>query len=411
MMIRVLLIVGSIWMSSAAYAAEAVSIGAVLPLSGKFATFGNKALQGAELAVQRYNATDAGKKRPVRLLIKDSQGLPESAEKAVKGLDSEGVSAIIGPLLGVTAETAAKKAQELGIPIVTMTQKDGITDAGEWAFRNCVTNSGQVNALAEYAVREGIKKIAVLYPDNPYGRELNSVFASEAAKRGIKIVASQVYSEGQTDFGQEIKALVGKEFLKKMNAYVVKREKELKEAERPEREQKKEKEIERPRPGFEAIFIPDYAERVGLIAPQLAFYDVKGVRLLGPSGWNSPRLLNLAGDYIKDAVFVDGFFGGSERQHVRDFVGLYRNTFGEEPGLLEALAYDTAGIIISIVGQGKGSREDIRAGINGIKEYKGVSGDIAFEMRDARRSYYLLTVRDGRIEEVGTSEGITPLTN
>jgi ABC-type branched-subunit amino acid transport system substrate-binding protein len=386
MIIRVLLVLALLLMPVCTlYAAEGVSIGAVLPLSGKFATFGNKALQGAELAIERYNSTDAGKKRPVRLLIKDSQGLPEMAEKTVKELDGEGVSAIIGPLLGVTAETAAKKAQELGIPMITMTQKDGITGIGEGIFRNCVTNAGQVNALAEYAAREGIKKIAVLYPDNIYGKELNSLFASEAAKRGIRIVATQVYSEGQTDFGQEIKGLPGLGSPKKQKETV--------------------------KPGFDAIFIPDYAERVGLILPQLAFYDVTDVRLLGTTGWNSPRLLSLAGDYMKNAFFVDGFFSGSGRPHVKDFVGVYWNTFGEEPGLLEALAYDTAGVIVSIAGQGKGSREEIRGGIDGTKGYKGVSGDISFEARDARRSYYLLTVREGRIEEVGTSEGITPLTN
>lgn len=63
MIIR-LLIVFSIWLASLStlHAAEPVSIGAVLPLSGKFATCGNKALQGIELAIEKYNATDKGKK-------------------------------------------------------------------------------------------------------------------------------------------------------------------------------------------------------------------------------------------------------------------------------------------------------------------------------------------------------------
>lgn len=399
-MIRVLLIVGSIWMSSAAYAAEAVSIGAVLPLSGKFAAFGNKALQGAELAVERYNSTASGKKRPVRLLIKDSEGLQDGAERAVADLDREGIAAIIGPILGITADSAARKAQDIGIPIITMTQKEGVPDIGDWVFRNCLTNASQVKGLVEFAVKDGVKRVAVLYPDNQYGKELSGLFAREMSRMGGVVVSSRSYKEGQTDFGPEIKAMVGQEFLKKMKIYGEKKEKELKEAERPEKEQKKEKEIERPRPGFEAIFIPDYAERVGLIAPQLAFYDVKGVRLLGPSGWDSPKLLKLAGDSINDAVFVDGFFSGSERPHVKDFVGLYRNTFGEEPGLLEALAYDTGGILLSLIAEGVGSRDGIREGILKVKDYHGVSGDITFRERDAERTVYLLTARNGEIEEV-----------
>ena len=138
-------------------AAEAVSIGAVLPLSGKFAAFGNKALQGAELAIEKYNSTEAGKKRPVRLLIKDSKGMPKMAEKAVSELNVDGVDVIIGPILATTADAAAKKAQELKIPIITMTQKEGITGIGGWVFSNGMTNAAQAKGLVDYASRQGKK--------------------------------------------------------------------------------------------------------------------------------------------------------------------------------------------------------------------------------------------------------------
>lgn len=375
MLIRVLLLF-CIFLTSTTNlnASEWVSIGCILPLSGKFAPFGNKALHGLELAVERYNSAGLGKRRPVKLLIKDSQALPEVAEKAVNELDRDGVSLIIGPILGVTSGPAARKAQQLGIPIITMTQKEGITSIGDKVFRNCITNSAQVKGLAGYAAREGIKRVAVLYPDNQYGRELNSLFISEFAKIGGKVVVSQSYKETQTDFGQEIKALVGKKRLKDADRFTG---------------------------GFDAIFIPDYHERVGLIVPQLAFYDLKGIKLLGASGWNSPDLLKLAGGYLGNSVFTDGFFSGNERPHVKEFVEQYRKTFGEEPGILEAQAYDTAGMVFSVIADGISSREGIRAGVNKIKDYSGVSGDITFKGRDAERTVYLLTVRNGEIEEVG----------
>ena len=362
---------------STPHAAEPVSIGAVLPLSGKFATFGNKALQGVELAIEKYNATDKGKKRAVRLLIKDSQGLPEAAEKAVIELDKEGVDVIIGPILGATSEAAAKKAQALGIPIITMTQKEGIAGVGEWVFRNCITNAAQVNGLVEHVVSDGIKRAAVLYPDSPYGRELTKQFTQELAKKGGKVVASQGYKDGQTDFGTEIKALLKSEPLKKQKG-----------------------DESKSRISFDAIFIPDYAERVGLIVPQLAFYDVKGVKLMGISGWNSPKLVEMAGDFLNNALFVDGFFSGSRRPQAKDFVSAYIKTFREEPGILEVQAYDSTGMVLSVVAGDASSREGIQDGINRTKDYQGVSGDITFKGRDAEHSLYYLTIKKGVIEEI-----------
>ncbi|MBI4746605.1 MAG: penicillin-binding protein activator [Deltaproteobacteria bacterium] len=390
-------------------AAEAVSIGAVLPLSGKFAAFGNKALQGVELALEKHNSTEAGTKRPVRLLIKDSKGMPKTAEKAVNELNTDGVDVIIGPILATTADAAAKKAQELKIPIITMTQKEGITGIGGWVFRNGMTNAAQVKGLVDYASRRGVEKVAVLYPDNPFGRELTAVFTAEIVKRGGEVVASEGYKEGQTDFGTEIKALVGPEFLEKMRAYTEEKEKEFKEAEKSkamptptsESEIEPVEEMERPMPDFDAVFIPDYADRVGLIVPQLAFYDVRDVRLLGISGWNSPKLINMAGDFLSDDVMiVDGFFSGSSRPQVVDFVGAYRKIFGEEPGIVEALAYDTMGIVLSLIPVGGDSRGGIKNTILKIKDYHGVSGIITFSGSDAERSFYYLTVNRGVIEEI-----------
>lgn len=402
MIIRMVLFLYLMLIPSTVHAAQSVSIGCVLPLSGKFASFGNKALQGVELAIEKYNSSDAGKQTAVRLIIKDSRGLPDGAEKAVRELDREGVSLIIGPILSVTAEAAARAAQERGIPIITMTQKEGVTEIGDQVFRNCITSSAQIKALMQYTESSGIKKVAILYPDNSYGKEMSSLFTSELVKTGGQVIFSQAYREDQTDFGPEIKAMVGQDFLKNMKRYNEEKEREFKESEKSGTRPQipRTKEIERPLPGFDAVFIPDYPERVGLILPQLAFYDIKGVKFLGTSAWDSPRLLNMAGDFMSDVTFVDGFFAGSLRPHVRAFVDLYRNTFGYAPGILEAQAYDTTGIVLSLIAGGNSSRYALKNGIMNIKNYPGVSGNITFIERNAERRFYFLTVRYGSIEEM-----------
>lgn len=398
------------------HAADAVTVGAIFPLSGKFAVFGNKALQGTELAIQNYNSTEIGKKNPVKLLIKDSKGLPKMAEQAVNELAFDGVDVIVGPILAATAQAAAKRAQELKIPLITMTQKDGITDIGDWVFRNSVTYSSQVKALADYASLGGVKKVAVLYPDNVFGQELANKFTKELDKFGGAVVAYKEYKEGQTDFGPEIKALAGQDFLDKMKAYTEEKERKFKEAEkakstqtpheaksRPTSEIGPLEEMERPKPDFDAIFIPDYDDRVALIVPQLAYYDVRRVKLLGISSWNSPKLVKMAGDFLTDAVIVDGFFSGSTKPQVAKFVNGFRSTFETEPGIVEALAYDTMGIVLSMIPEGGDSRDGIKISILKIKDYQGASGAITFSGRDSERSFYYLRVKRGAIEEI-TSE-------
>ena len=126
---------------------------------------------------------------------------------------------------------------------------------------------------------------------------------------------------------------------------------------------------------FEALFIPDEWSRVGLIAPALAVEDIitntcdakeieklkkttgktdiHTVTLLGGQGWNSPknaegvpRLIERGGKFVLCSVFVDGFYAESNREATRRFVHAYTEAYPDAtPLLLDAVAYDSAGII------------------------------------------------------------------
>ncbi|MCK4727469.1 MAG: ABC transporter substrate-binding protein, partial [Desulfobacterales bacterium] len=153
------------------------SIGCILPLSGPYRTFGNQALTGIELALNQFNAQPHV--NPVQLLIKDSKGDPNEAARAVESLALKNcVIGVIGPM--ITSESAAIKAQALKVPIMTLTQKPDITKLGDYVFRNFLTLSLQVKAIVAYAVQElGIKKFAILYPDERYGISFMNRFWDE----------------------------------------------------------------------------------------------------------------------------------------------------------------------------------------------------------------------------------------
>jgi branched-chain amino acid transport system substrate-binding protein len=85
------------------------------------------------------------------------------------------VAGIIGPLLAV--DTAGARAQELKIPLIALTQKAEFPLSGEYLFSNFITPQMQVSTLAAYVFKTlGLEKVAILYPDEPYGRRYMQLF-------------------------------------------------------------------------------------------------------------------------------------------------------------------------------------------------------------------------------------------
>jgi branched-chain amino acid transport system substrate-binding protein len=363
------------------------AIGVVLPLTGRYATFGQLVRRGMELALQVHG--EAGGSR-VGLIFRDAGADPEKAAVTVTELaEEEGVMGVAGPLTGVASLAAAGKAQEERVPLLTLSQREGLPEVGDYVFRDSLTTSQQVKSLVHYAMEDQqMTTFAILYPENKLGREMVELFTREVESRGGHIAATQSYAESDTDFGRQIKLLKGENPDEPEppppppgTTGVVK---------------------EKPALGFDALFIPDYADRVGLIAPQLAFYGIEDFPLLGINGWNSPELIRLAGRYVEGAVFVDGFFRYSPYPFVKDFVNLYYQKYGEEPTILEAQGFDVAGILLSLLDNPEiRTREDLRQALAQVRNYPGVTGATSFDSAgDVEKVLFLLKVENGNIVQI-----------
>jgi branched-chain amino acid transport system substrate-binding protein len=362
-------------------------LGVILPLSGRYASFGKLVQRGVELASQDLlNGEQA-----VRLVFKDSAADPQVSARAVSELANvDQVMGILGPLSGAAAVAAAERAELEKVPLLALSQRKGLAETGPYVFRTSLTNEQQARTLVRYVMEErGMTKFAILAPENRLGQEMSDAFIREVQAYGGQIVARQSYADKATDFRRQIKLLKGEN----SNA--------PEEKPRPEPDQptKLEEEPELP---FEALFIPDYADRVGLIVPQLPFYGIRNVQLLGINGWNSGELLRRGGAYVEGAVFVDGFFRHSDYPFVKDFVNRCFEKYGEEPTILEAQGYDGAGILLSLAARADvRSREDLRNALSIMRNYPGLTGATSFDLDgDARKVLFLLQVRDGAIVQI-----------
>ena len=368
------------------------SVGCILPLTGPYETFGNRALNGIELALNQFNARlDLN---PVQLFIKDSRGDPDQAAKAVESLAlNDRVIGIIGPM--VTSESAAMKAQTIHVPIITLTQKSDITELGDWVFRDFLTPSMQVKAIVAYAVDElGIDRFAILYPEERYGISFMNDFWDEVVARGAQVVAVESYSPDQTDFADPVKKLVG--------LYYPRPEGSEKERPRSRRRTLEDEEGPEPIVDFGAVFIPDTYEKVGMIAPQLPYYDVDNVILLGTNLWHSDKLIQIAEKYVQGAIVPDSFFLNSPSPQVQSFVRNFEQVFGTSPGFVEAQAYDAALMLFHLVNRPEvRSRLMLRTALSSVRHYPGITGLSSFdETGDVDKQIYLLKIRRDQFVQI-----------
>ena len=361
--------------------AVSYAVGCILPLSGRNAAYGNRALDAVLLAAGVFNAS---KKTQIRILIEDSQSESVIAGAAVGKLAGAGVTSILGPLGSQEALEAAKEAQRLKVPILTLTQREEITGIGDHVFRNFLTAAMQVRTVVQYAQAElGLRRFAVLYPDDPYGNEMARLFREEVRRKGGEIRKEKSYKTDQTDFGEEILALGGVALVNPGTEVAM----EI---------------LPKPAPDFEALFIPDSYDRVAMIVPQLAYYDLTRIRLLGTSGWDSPELLKTDPKQLEGAVFVDGFFADSFRPEVNDFIENFYTAYEREPGTMEALVYDAADMTVRVLVENRGgTRDAFRKSLLQLNRYPGVTGRTSFPpTRDAEKDLFVLMVRDGKIVQV-----------
>jgi ABC-type branched-subunit amino acid transport system substrate-binding protein len=420
------------------------TVGCLLPLTGPYSSYGNRALNGIELALDRFRLNHP--EVPIKLVVKDTASSEPETIQAVRELDAERVAAILGPI--VMAKQAAEEAQRIGIPIISLSQKEGIADIGDFVFRNFLTPGTQVETMVSYLTRElGITRFAILYPDEKYGSTFMNFFWDQVIAHGGIVTGCESYQGESTDFADSIKKLVGLHY--ELPEYL---KTELMEAARPFPEELWEMMHPRvfqdgfatrslawqPLPDaegrlfsginifmlgdaseelltgegdyptdkaseseaivdFEALFIPDSPKKTGLIVPQLAYYDVDDVHLVGTNLWHSDELIQMARRYLQNSLLTDGFFAESSLPLVREFVDSFQSIFGAQPGFVEAVSYDTADILFDTVSRPEvGFRSAIRDHLASGLTFQGVTGATSFlETGEAEKELFLLQFRGG----------------
>lgn len=358
---------------------NANKVGCLAPLNGPHEKFGRMVLRGVEMALAEWNENRSG--QPVTLVAKDA---PNDGTQALKSFESlikeDAVLGIIGPLGSQTTKAVVPLSEKVGVPLLTLSQRDEDVPASPYAFHVFLDNRELVQAVTRYC-REKLKitRFAALYPDDRYGQKLARIFAEVVKDEGGSLLASVSYKEKTTDFKEPIEKLLS---VAKQNT---------------------------PPAGedatpFEALFIPDQVQTVSLIAPQLLYHNVVGPTLLGTNLWGEAPLVEIGGAYVEHAVFATPFYVGADTPRVRSFREKYEALYSSPPSYLEAQAYDAMMLFLQARSMIKGQPVDrisLLQSLRQIRNFEGVAGTYSVTPTgEVTRNYMVLQVSNGQLIKV-----------
>ena len=262
----------------------------------------------------------------------------------------------------------AEKAQAAGVPMITPSSTNvQVTEKGPNIFRVCFIDPFQGYVAAKFA-RENLKATrAVVLQDNrsAYSMDLAQVFTRKFTEMGGKVLDTQTYSTGDTDYRGQITAL------------------------------KKQKP--------EVIYVPGYYSEVGIIARQAKELGLS-VPLLGGDGWDSEKLFELSGGALEGSYFSNHYSPDDPSERVQNFIKNYKAKWGGVPDALAALGYDAGLVAVDALKRAPDtSPAALRTAIAQTKDFRGVTGNITLdEKRNAVKPAVVMKVGDGKYEFVTT---------
>jgi len=348
----VLLVSGLTACASTSGDAETIKVGLNVELTGEAAVYGTPERKAAEMAVKEINAAGGVLGKKIELVIYDTKtDTAESTSNATKLMTQDGVVAVIGAAISGTTMAAAPIANQYQVPMITPSGSNAlVTNDGKsvypFVYRACFIDPFQGVVLANFAAENLGKSKAVVLgsSSSDYAKDLASIFSKQFAAKGGSVVATEYYTDADTDFSA---------ILTKVQAAGE----------------------------FDVIFVADYAVRAGLIIKQAREAGI-AVPFVGPDGFESPDLVELAGGAanLNDIYFSTHFSSLSEDKKVQDFIKNYKAETGEAPSALSALAYDTVYMLkAAIEAAGEVNSLKVNAALEALKDFPGVTGTISFD--------------------------------
>ncbi|MEK4028117.1 MULTISPECIES: ABC transporter substrate-binding protein [Bacillaceae] len=349
---------------------DVIKIGANLELSGAVASYGQSIGKGVDLAVEEINKDGGidGKKIEV-VKIDNKSDAAEATNAAIKLTSQEKVTAIIGAATSGNSVAQVQIADDNKTVLLTPSGTSPNVTVGtnnkvnEFIFRTCFIDPFQGTVAANFAAKDLKVKNAAIFADSAsdYAKGLAASFKETFEKAGGKVVAEEAYVAKDTDFRSTLTR------------------------------------IKAANPEF--VFIPGYYEEVGLIIKQAREMGIKAP-FMGGDGWDSPKLIELAGaDALNNTFITNHYSSGDPDEKIQKFVEAFKaKNKDQSPDAFNALGYDSVYLLADAIKRaGSTDSTKIKDALAETKDLSLVSGNFTIdENHNPIKTATVLEYKDGK---------------
>lgn len=319
-----------------------VEVGAVLPLSGQFALYGEPIRQGIELA---YEQAQANEELDVEIALEfvDSQSDPQQAAEAARRLYSQGAVAVIG---GVTTDEAlamiAAADREEKVLLSPSASSPRLTGISRNFFRVYPSDLSEGTKMGTFAAQTlGIDSAVIVAAESPYARGIQDIFKTEFERYGGEVSAVIEYPPDTEDFEPIVTQAL---------------------EHRPV-----------------AVYVADYARNTAQLVRALRDHDFGG-KILVTSAFAAPDVLREVGP-AAEAVLVTQTAMPPDAPAVASFITAFQAKHGHPPSIWAAHGYDALMVLVEAMQEGGTRPNDLWKGMRSIRDFQGASGVIQFDER------------------------------
>jgi branched-chain amino acid transport system substrate-binding protein len=206
-------IFASLSFSPSLAAAQAVKLGAVVPLTGRYGAGGAQVRSGYEIAVEQINAaggvTVAGKKMPLELILLDDESDATKTVSRLESLASQGVVAYLGGFGSDLHAAAASVAEKNKIPYLGVAfalnrvHQQGFTYLFSPFWKSPDIAHATEGLLGLIPAGERPKTVAIFQEKTDWGKEMTTAWTEAGRAAGYTATVGE-YSPGAKDFSDLI---------------------------------------------------------------------------------------------------------------------------------------------------------------------------------------------------------------
>jgi len=335
----------------------------VLPLTGGLAPVGKQVQAGVKAYMDKHGSTVAGKN--IDLIVKDDGGVPDNSKRLAQEFIVNDKVAVVGSALTPSAMAIGPlSTQGKTANVVMVSGTSGVINPNNpYMVRTSFTLGQQSGIIAEWAAKNGSKKVVIVQSDWAPGAEATAVFTDAFTKAGGQVAETIKVPLQNPDF-----------------APFLQRARDL-------------------NPDTLFVFVP--AGQAGTFAKQFAErgLDKAGIKLIGPGDIVDDNDLPGMGDAMLGVVTAGIYSAAHNSAANKDYVAAFKKANGNlRPNFISVGGYDGTHLIYEALKKtgGKTDAEGLIGAMKGMK-WESPRGPISIdpETRDIVQNIYI-----GKVEKV-----------